>query len=226
MKPIPINLPLEFLETQKLPNQFQPIRDRQSGQVPMPSNIPESYFMTVATLLFTGSRVREACNLNNSDVTIERNNTVHFYIKSLKRERIRIVPAKSEWLAGYIQACSSYHDHADAPFLLTYSDRPEIYPPRRAYPRYVDRVIYSIFGLQYSAHSFRHTFAQHLLQSNIHSRIIQAALGHTSLATTAKYLTQLELTAKLANIWEPSLSENVNTETDRLSENNTITIIK
>lgn len=72
---------------------------------------------------------------------------------------------------------------------------PEVYAYRRhhLHATHVQRAIYqasqqAMLTRRASAHTFRHSYASHLLQANVDIRTIQHLLGHTDVRTTLIYL--------------------------------------
>jgi len=48
-------------------------------------------------------------------------------------------------------------------------------------------------------HSFRHAFAARAVETGVHTKAVQEALGHSSLSTTEVYLSSLERPSRIAN---------------------------
>src|SRR5262249_40687427 len=70
--------------------------------------------------------------------------------------------------------------------------------------RYVSKAagtIPSLQGRKVTPHTFRHTTAMHLLQSGVEVNVIRSWLGHTSIATTNRYI-EIDLAMK-RKAWEP-----------------------
>ena len=122
----------------------------------------------------------------------------------------RVIPIFSEHVTliqNYIKdrngiLASGYRLDSDCLFINKYGKRLSDRSVRNIVDKYL-----ALAGLPLtmSPHSFRHTFATHLLESGADIRSIQELLGHESLSTTEKY-THMNLTAlmKVYNSTHPS----------------------
>ncbi len=140
-------------------------------------------------LYATGLRVSELVNLKIEDVDLEAG-----YVRCKgKGNRERIVPLGKEaikWVKKYLQEVR--------PFYLKGKDNPYLFINRRGknYTRQgvweiIKRYAKKLGREDVSPHTFRHTFATHLLQGGANLRSVQEMLGHEDISTTQIY-TQLD----------------------------------
>lgn len=138
------------------------------------------------TLIFTGARAQEICNLHHSDV-LSDNQRIEFYFRTLKRGADRTISVSSKKILSYFKHYRKLWSPSNPklPFLIT--SEPGVIPPyRKLVSRAVDQ-----FLPEYSPHSFRHHFAMILLLNRIPIHSVQHLLGHRRLETTSKYLHHL-----------------------------------
>ena len=145
----------------------------------------------------TGVRVSELVGLDRNMVDLKG---MRILVRG-KGKKERIVPIAPE-LADIIQ---SYYKvmydiitgdnmaNSDALIINRLGGRMTDRTVRRVMETYLKK---AGLPLDYSPHSFRHTFATHLLEGGADLRSIQELLGHESLATTQKY-THSDLAALL-----------------------------
>ncbi len=131
-----------------------------------------------------GLRVSELCDLAVGDVDLE-----HGHLKCMgKRQKERLIPlgeVSCELITKYVEQTSLKKDD---PFLLNFEtalavpvslNRREIWGRVKALGR--------IIGKDISPHTFRHSFATHLLENGADLRVVQELLGHSDIATTQIY---------------------------------------
>jgi len=136
--------------------------------------------LTFAMLYSTGMRISEILNLRIQDVDLDRN-LVHIKAAKGKKDRITII------------------SHALKPVIETYYQE---YKPNYWFIEGPGRTKYTAGSIRQSLfrsvkaanitkhvtpHTFRHSFATHLLERGTDTRYIQELLGHSSPETTAIY---------------------------------------
>ncbi len=137
----------------------------------------------------TGMRVSELVGLSFSDIDFS-GLRIRVMGKGKKERIIPIAPMIKEMILNYqnimqeiLRTGSSLQ--GDALFINQDGDR----LTDRSVRRLVDKYLLDA-GLpkDFSPHSFRHSFATHLLEGGADLRSIQELLGHSSLSTTQKYI--------------------------------------
>ena len=154
---------------------FAPLRQRKNA-------IRDRLILTL--LYYTGVRRNELLNLNWSDLNLSKSTMI---IRSGKGNKDRLIPLHknvSLLLDRYLEERLPLVDNS-----LIIGERGR----RMCKCCFVDRLnmYLEISGLKkkgYSAHSFRHSFATHLIESGVDLFKVQKLLGHASLDTTKVYI--------------------------------------
>lgn len=148
----------------------------------------------------TGVRVSELVGLNISDIDF---GGMRIRVRG-KGKKERIVPVAdmhigmiNDYLSIAPDICGGMLKDGEALLINKLGTRLTDRSVRRIVEKYL-----TIAGLplDFSPHSFRHTYATHLLEGGADLRTIQTLLGHESLSTTQKY-THLNL-AELLKVYD------------------------
>ncbi len=141
----------------------------------------------IETLYSCGLRVSELCNLLISDLNLEQG----FIKVTGKGRKQRLVPI-SERAVSELQAWFADRNQID----IKKGEEDYVFVSltrgkhlTRVMIFYVIKQLIAVTGIkkQVSPHTFRHSFATHLLEGGANLRAIQAMLGHESIATTEIY---------------------------------------
>ncbi|MBP5219257.1 MAG: tyrosine recombinase XerD [Bacteroidaceae bacterium] len=141
----------------------------------------------IETLYSCGLRVSELCNLLISDLYLEQG----FIKVTGKGRKQRLVPI-SERAVSELQAWFADRNMID----IKKGEEDYVFVSltrgkhlTRVMIFYVIKQLIAVTGIkkQVSPHTFRHSFATHLLEGGANLRAIQAMLGHESIATTEIY---------------------------------------
>lgn len=136
----------------------------------------------IVTLIYgCGLRISEALSITQNSI---RNDILHIIGKRNKERIVPILPIVQEALDAYISACPYTIGNDTLIFLGSRGG-----PLNRRIVNQQLQKLRSWLGLpdNTSSHSFRHSFATHLLNKGGDLRTIQTLLGHKNLSTTQRY---------------------------------------
>ncbi len=141
----------------------------------------------IETMYSCGLRVSELCALRLSDLYLDEE-----FIRVLgKGGKQRLVPVSSRAIAelrAYICERSAVNIHSGCEDILFLSYR-RGKPLSRITVFHIVKELVAAAGINknVSPHTFRHSFATHLLEGGANLRAIQSMLGHESISTTEIY---------------------------------------
>jgi site-specific recombinase XerD len=136
--------------------------------------------LTFAMLYSTGMRVGEIINLRVQDVDLDRN-LVHVKGAKGKKDRITII---SQALKPVIE---TYYQHYKPNYWFLEGPGRTKYTAGSIRQSLFRSVKAANISKHVTPHTFRHSFATHLLERGTDTRYIQELLGHSSPETTAIY---------------------------------------
>lgn len=139
----------------------------------------------VLLMATSGLRVAELCDLRPEDMEPERGCLVVRSGKGGKRRRAPFAAVAQQTVAEWAQVRDAYAPGPDAPLFCTARGG-------RVDPSHVRRRLRTLAdkaGLgRLHPHALRHGFAVGALRAGAQLNVLQAALGHSNLATTGQYL--------------------------------------
>lgn len=129
-----------------------------------------------------GLRCCEVVGLELGDIDLRDSQLV---VRQGKGGHERVLPITEETTSYLARYLAEYPAHA-GPLIRSYR-----HPTRGVSAKYLSKIVSEWMhaaGAGESAHALRHTMATDVLRAGAHVRDVQAALGHTSIATTQRYL--------------------------------------
>jgi integrase len=106
-----------------------------------------------------------------------------------KRNKVRLLPVPSRRLGTAIHAAASRLEVATGYVVPGRGGEQMV---RDCLSRQLAEASHEILGRRLPAHSFRHGFAVRTVQSQVSEKMLQMALGHSSLSTTDRHLRGLD----------------------------------
>lgn len=148
----------------------------------------ELLYRAIIELLYgSGLRVSEVCNLRVSDFNFNKGSVS---IKCAKGGKDRIVPCGSSSLNTLQEYWMTYRDPFPKDEDFAFINAKTGFPLTRNQIFCKIRRIIEKCGIQkkVSPHTFRHSFATHLIRNGADIRVVQEMLGHASINSTQIYI--------------------------------------
>jgi integrase/recombinase XerD len=139
-------------------------------------------------LYATGTRISELVNLELNDVLVSEK-LIRIKGKGNKERLVPIFDYAFNILKNYIQNGRIYFSHKGEKNSFVFLNRYGNKISRVGVWKVLKKlVVKSGLAIQVSPHTFRHSFATHLLEGGADLRVIQELLGHQSINTTQIYM--------------------------------------
>jgi integrase/recombinase XerD len=137
---------------------------------------------SILMLLYgSGLRASELCSLRVGDLDVQ-GGTLSVMGKGSKPRLVPVLPEAIEVVKRYLKMRQQ-----DSQWLIC--NRFGQPMERRNLWLIIDKISKRAkLGKHISPHMFRHSFATHLAESGVNSKVLQVAMGHANLATTEKYM--------------------------------------
>ena len=187
------NNPLELIESPKIGRKLPDTLSEQDidnliEAIDLSSNEGERNRAMLETLYSCGLRVSELTNLKISDLYFDEG-FINVTGKGDKQRFVPIVASTIKYISIYIEQVRPHLNiqpgHEDTVFL----NRRGRQLTRAMIFTIIKQLAVKIdLNKKISPHTFRHSFATHLLQNNADLRSIQLLLGHESITTTEIYV--------------------------------------
>lgn len=154
-------------------------------ELPVSTNEPTSLRdgALMELLYSSGMRIHELCQLNAEDIDVW-SGQVRVFGKGAKERMVPIGETAQKRLHAYLSGRSQTSKPGTPLFLNPQGGRLSERGARRIVARWVEA---SALRQHVSPHSFRHSFATHLLRRGCDLKTVQELLGHRNLATTQIY---------------------------------------
>ncbi len=185
--------PMDLIETPKIGRKLPEVLsvneiDQLIAAIDRSSNEGERNYVILETLYGCGLRVTELLNLKCSDLFFKEG-----FLKVLgKGDKERFIP-----LNDYLIKCMKHYQELVRPHFPFKKESSDLFFVNRRGAQLTRAMIFTIikqlsvktgFKKTISPHTFRHSFATHLLENGADLRAIQQMLGHQSITTTEIYV--------------------------------------
>ncbi|MEK4030772.1 tyrosine-type recombinase/integrase [Pseudobacillus sp. FSL P4-0506] len=144
-------------------------------------------YTIIVTLLSTGLRLSELCNLKWSDIDFQQQ-TLNVFGKNRRRETIPITERLVKELSAYkVYVEGHFKNRTISEYVFTNSLNKFLTP--NAVQNIFKRLakIMNFREVRLSSHTFRHTFCQRCIQSGMSVFAVQRMMRHSSVAVTERY---------------------------------------
>ena len=158
----------------------------------------------------TGGRVQELVDLDIPDVRVEAPAQVCLTGKGRKQRIVPLYPETIEALQHYLKLRKAAGIEQGALFVNARGERITRFGIGHLVSKYAslgERTCPSLAGKNVTPHTYRHTFALHLIQSGVDITVVKDWLGHADVKTTSLYVDiNVEMKRKALETCPPPLA--------------------